>query len=210
MVFKDRAEAGRMLAEKLKAMKIADPVVYGIPRGGLVCADMIAKALQAPLSAVITRKIGHPDNPEYAIGAVAEDGDYQLSLDIEGIDSSWLKAKIAEKRQEAKNRREYILGGEYPLSARGRTAIIADDGLATGLTMAAAIKEIKHLQPKRIIVAVAVAAAEVVREIEKSGCEVIALDIPEYFKGAVGAYFTSFEQVSDDEARRIFSGRIKK
>lgn len=102
MIFKNREEAGRLLAEKLKTMKIDQPVVYGIPRGGLVCAQEIAKTLKAPLSAIITRKIGHPENPEYAIGAVAEDGDIELSPDSKTVNQDWLNRKIEEKKRKQK------------------------------------------------------------------------------------------------------------
>lgn len=205
MIFKNREEAGRLLAEKLKTMKIDQPVVYGIPRGGLVCAQEIAKTLKAPLSAIITRKIGHPENPEYAIGAVAEDGDIELSPDSKTVNQDWLNRKIEEKKAEAKNRREYILGGREPLPAEGKTAIVVDDGLATGLTMLTALKEIKHLKPKRIIVAAAVAAREIAEKIKENGNEIVALEIPEFFLGAIGSYYESFPQVTDEEARKIFS-----
>lgn len=210
MVFKDRAEAGKLLAKKLKAMKIDKPVVYGIPRGGLVCAKEIAELLNAPLSAVIVRKIGHPTNPEYAIGAIAEDGDIVLAPDSEEVDKDWLKEKIEEKKNEAKNRREYILGGKSPLSAEGKTAILVDDGLATGLTMIVALEEIKHLKPKRVIVAVGVASTEIAKKIKKDGYELVALEIPMFFMGAVGNYYESFDQVSDDEAREIINEAIHK
>lgn len=209
MIFKNREEAGRLLAKKLKTMKIDQPVVYGIPRGGLVCAREIAKTLKAPLSAIITRKIGHPESPEYAIGAVAEDGDIELSPDSKTVDQDWLKRKIEEKKAEAKNRREYILGGKAPLPAESKTAIVVDDGLATGLTMLTALKEIKHLKPKRVIIAVAVAAREIAEKIKENGDEIVALEIPEFFLGAIGSYYKSFPQVTDEEARKIFNQAIK-
>lgn len=209
MIFKNREEAGRLLGEKLKAINIDQPVIYGIPRGGLVCAQEIAKALEAPLSAIITRKIGHPENPEYAIGAVAEDGDIELSPDSELVDQDWLSKKIEEKKAEAKNRREYILGGKNPLPAEGKTAIIVDDGLATGLTMLTALKEVRHLKPKRIIVAVAVSAREIAEKIKGGGNELVALEIPEFFLGAIGNYYESFPQVTDEEAQKIFNQGTK-
>lgn len=205
MAFKNRVEAGKFLAEKLKAMKIDQPVVYGIPRGGLVCAKEIAKALGSPLSAIITRKIGHPNNPEYAIGAVAEDGDNELAPNSKEFDQIWLKKKIEDKKEEAKKRREYILMGENPLPAEGKTAIVVDDGLATGLTMLVALKEIKHLKPKRIIVAVGVSSIEIANQLKQDGYELVALEIPKFFMGSIGNYYESFEQVKDDEARKIFS-----
>lgn len=205
MTFKDRTEAGKLLAGKLKAMKLDQPVVYGIPRGGLVCAQEIAQALNAPLSAIITRKIGHPHNPEYAIGAIAEDGDIELAPDAAAVNPDWLKKKIEEKKAEARDRREYIMMGRNPLPAEGKTAIIVDDGLATGLTMIVALKELKHLKPKRIIVAVGVSATEVAEKIRQGGNELVALEIPESFLGAIGSYYKSFAQVSDDEARQILN-----
>jgi predicted phosphoribosyltransferase len=172
-----------------------------------VVAREISISLKAPLSAIITRKIGHPNNPEYAIGAVAEDGNLILSPEVQIISQTWLNKKIKEKKDEAKKRREYILMNKKPLPAEGKTAIIVDDGLATGLTMELAIKEIKDLKPKRIIIAVAVAAAEVASKIKREGCELVALEIPKIFLGAIGNYYKSFEQVSDEEAREIFNSK---
>jgi len=134
---KNREEVGKLLGEKLKAMNLDAAVVYGVPRGGLVCAKEISGILGAPLSAIIVRKIPHPSDEEYAIGAVAEDGDFELAPDAEMVDQEYLKKIIAEKKLEAKNRREYILFGKNPLSAEGKTAILVDGGLATGLTMMA-------------------------------------------------------------------------
>jgi predicted phosphoribosyltransferase len=208
MIFQNRTEAGKLLAKKLVMMKIDQPIIYGIPRGGLVVANEISNALKAPLSAIITRKIGHPNNPEYAIGAIAEDGDLILSPEAQIISQVWLNKKIKEKKEEAKKRREYILMNQEPLLAENKTAIIVDDGLATGLSMKLAIKEIKHLKPKRIIIAVTVAASEIVNQIKKEGCELVALEIPKIFLGAIGNYYKSFEQVSDEEARKIFNSKI--
>lgn len=203
MRFKNRVEVGKLLANKLKDLGLENPIVYGIPRGGLVCAKEIARILGAPLSAIIVRKIPHPNDPEYAIGAVAEDGDIELAPDASYVDEVLFKKMVQDKREEAKNRREYILLGENPLPAEGRTAIIVDDGLATGLTMMAALKEIKHLKPSRIIIAVGVLPSELAKKFESDGYEVVALDIPNFFLMSVGNYYEEFDQVSDEEAREI-------
>lgn len=210
MGFKNRTEVGKLLGKKIADMKIDQPVVYGIPRGGLVCAKEIAEILKAPLSAIIVRKVGHPGDPEYAIGAVAEDGDVELAPDSEEVDPAWLKEAIEEKRKEAKNRREYILLGEKPLSAKAKTAILVDDGLATGLTMLAALKEIKHLKPKRVIIAVGVLPADLAEKLREDNYELVALEVPTFFMGSVGSYYESFDQVSDDEARKIISEATSK
>lgn len=210
MTFKNRTEVGKLLAKKLKIMKIDQPIVYGIPRGGLVCAKEISEVLKAPLSAVIVRKIGHPSDPEYAIGAIAEHGDIELAPDAEVLDKGWLKEAIKKKKNEVKNRREYILMGEDSLPAEGKTAIVVDDGLATGLTMKVALQEIKLLKPKRIIVAVGVLPSDLAGKLTKDGYEVVALKIPMFFMHSVGNYYEEFDQVSDEEAREIISEALAK
>lgn len=208
MIFKDRADAGKKLAQLLERFRGEDVVVYALPRGGVITGVEIAKAIHAPLDLIITRKIGHPYSPEYAIGAIAENGHAVLNQqEVAGIDQEYLSNQIEEQKMEAKRRRDLYLSGRRPITCSGKIAIVVDDGIATGLTMKAAIKELRlHYHPRKIIVAVPVAPAEVAKEIESGGAEFVALDIPEVFHGSIGAYYQDFSQVTDYEVLKLMKG----
>lgn len=203
--FKDRVEAGGKLAEFLKNIKGTDAVVYALPRGGVVVGAEIARTIKAPLDLIITRKIGHPMSPEYAIGAVAENGDRVLNEDeAMSIPEEYLNEETQRQRIEAKRRRQVYLGDRQPVSCKGKTAILVDDGIATGLTMKAAIQElIKHYDPLNIIVATPVAPKEAVEELEKQGVEVVSILKTKEFLGAIGAYYQNFTPVEDTEVEKI-------
>jgi len=198
--FLDRADAGKQLAEKLENYKGEDIVIYALPRGGVVLGYEVAKALGAPLGLVITRKIGHPHNPEYAVCAVTEDGALTCNeSEKRTLDPKWLSLRVEEEKKEAKRRHDVYLKNQAPLDPKGKTAVIVDDGVATGLTLRAAIRDIKQKNPKEIIVAVPVAPGDVADELKKEVDEFVALDIPSFYLGAVGAYYENFTQVEDEE-----------
>ncbi len=206
MFFKDRQEAGKLLAQKLKKYKGKDVVVYALPRGGVVTAVEIAKYLDAPLDLIISRKIGHPYNPEYAIAAVAENGDLIGSKEeLELVDKEWLRKEIEHQRLEAKRRREKYLAGRKEITAEGKIAILVDDGVATGLTMRAGIRELLHRRPKKIVVAVPVIPSTTAEIIKNEVGELVALEIPSdnEFLGSVGAYYEDFSPVEDEEVITI-------
>jgi putative phosphoribosyl transferase len=199
MLFKDRADAGRKLAEALADYKDKDVIVYALPRGGVVLGYEIAKRLNAPLDLVITRKIGYPGNEECAVAAVAEDGHMLCnSAGISNIDQEWLMEKAGKEMQEATRRREVYLGKREPLSPEGKVAIVVDDGIATGLTIMLAINEIKHRNPGKVVVAVPVASKDAAAMIRKEADELVALEVPSYFM-AVGAHYEDFPQLDDEE-----------
>lgn len=205
-MFKDRQDAGRQLADALSRYADTDAVVYALPRGGVVLGYEIAKKLRAPLDLVITRKIGHPSNPEYAVCAVAEDGDMVCDeAERAALDKRWLKIEAEKERQEAKRRRETYLGGRKMISAKERTAILVDDGIATGLTMLLAIREVKHQHPNRVVVAIPVVPKDTAKKIQEEADELVALSIPFSYLGAVGAYYADFRQVNDEEVLRLLS-----
>lgn len=204
-IFKDRQSAGKLLAKKLKGNwgNLGDQgIVLGIPRGGIVVANEVAKELKLSLDIIITRKIGHPNQPELAVGAVDADGEVVVGIgeigkmgEIRGI----IQNEIREvKRRERKYRHE------RPGLARlveNKVTILVDDGIATGATTLAAIKFLKRHKAKKIILAVPVASKEAVNrvmgEIGKMG-EIIVLEIPENFQ-AVGQFYHEFGEVSDEE-----------
>ena len=200
MTFADRVEAGKKLADALKQYKGGETVVYALPRGGVVLGIEVAKELGALLDLLIPRKIGHPSNEEYAIAAVTETGDAAKNEDeVRNVDPAWFVRVIEEQRTEAKRRREKYLAGRPTVAVENKTAIIVDDGMATGLTLKAAILELKLRHPKKIVIAVPVAPKDTVDDIKKTVDEVVALDAPEFFLGSIGAYYKVFAQVSDEE-----------
>ncbi len=206
MRFKDRRMAGKQLGKTLRAYDGEDAVVYAIPRGGVVTGYEVARALDAPLDIIIARKIGHPASPEYAIAAVTENGDPVIDrTEAANVDAAWLARAIATARREAKRRREAYSGGIHPLSCGGKTAIIVDDGLATGLTMKAAAKELLARHPKRIIIAVPVAPKSVIAELSRLADEVVTLLSPNGSFEAVGAYYEKFPQITDEEVDSLLN-----
>lgn len=202
MRFKQRSEAGRLLAQALKNYKDKNVVVYALPRGGVITAVEIARFLHAPLDLIIIRKVGHPQQPEYAIAAVAEDGHLLGSeRELATVNQRWLKQEIAKQRKEARRRREAYLSNKPEIPATGKIAILVDDGVATGLTMRVAILELKHRHPEKIIVAVPVAPLSTANLLKAEAGEIVALEIPadKNYLGAVGAYYEDFSQVEDAE-----------
>lgn len=197
-MFKDRIEAGKLLAQKLEKYAANEAVVLGLARGGVVVAAEIAKILQKPLDIIIVRKIGHPLNPEYAVGALADDEVVLNEAETDLIDKKVLDEIIEREKAEASRRRKIYLENQKPISLKDKIAILVDDGLATGLTMEAAIRAVKKQAPQKIIVAVPVAPADTAKKISKQA-ELITLDIPNVFLGAIGAYYQDFGQVSDGE-----------
>lgn len=204
MHFKDRQEAGKRLAKALKKYRDKNVVVFALPRGGVILGAILAQRLESPLDLVISRKIGHPYSPEYAIAAVSENGDVIVSEEeIHHVDEAWFQQAVAEQITEAKRRRTVYLANRELINIKDKTCIIVDDGLATGLTMKAAIKDLRHRNPKQIIVAVPIAPQETVKELSHLADEVIALYVPAGFFGSIGGYYQIFDQISDEEVIRI-------
>lgn len=211
MHFKDRSEAGKKLAAALAKYKGEDAIVYALPRGGVILGAEISKALGAPLDLAITRKIGHPFEPEYAVCAVAEDGDLICNeSEKASLDQEWFKKETEKEKREARRRREVYLKGRAPLETENKTAIIVDDGVATGLTIELAIREVKHLKPKKVVVALPVLPADAAEKIKKEADELVALDITLDYLGAVGAYYENFPQIEDAEVIKILETRNNK
>ncbi len=198
--FRDRIDAGRQLAGLLGKYKNQNAVVYALPRGGVPVAMEVARVLKCPLDLIIVRKIGHPMNPEYALGAVAEDGFLVVNEEeLARVDPKWFEAETEKQKQEARRRRELYLQGRKPITAAGKIAIIVDDGIATGSTMLVAVRKVKRGKPAKIVVAVAVSPQDTAKRFAKEVDEFVAVTIPEIFWGAIGYYYDDFSQVSDEE-----------
>ncbi|MEK7087870.1 MAG: phosphoribosyltransferase family protein [Patescibacteria group bacterium] len=203
-MFANREDAGRQLAERLERYRGEDAVVLALPRGGVVVGYEIARVLHCPLDIIAVRKIGHPNNPEYAICATDEKGTLLCNEEEwKRVDKRWLTEETERERREAARRLKVYRGDKKPTELGGKTAIITDDGIATGLTMRLAVAAVKAQAPKRIVVAVPVAPAEVVRDLSREIDELIVLLPPEEFLGAVGAHYAAFEQVQDAEVIRL-------
>lgn len=200
-MFKDRTDAGKLLAKALAKYENEKTIVYALPRGGVVVGYEVAKALQSPLDIIVTRKIGHPNNPEYAICAVNEKGLLLCNeAEIKSIDQNWLQEETLREQKEAERRVALYRGKRKMEEVEGKVVIIVDDGIATGFTMRLAVRSIKIQKPKKIIVAVPVAPAESLQELKQEGAnEVIVLEPSEDFMGAVGAHYLQFEQVEDNK-----------
>ena len=201
--FRDRIEAGRLLAQELKGYRKKDAVVLGIPRGGMVVAQEVARQLEAELDIVLSRKLGAPGNPELAIGAVAEGGKVflheMLSIDS---DKGYIAEEKARQLKEINRRVERYRALRPKVKLTDRTVIVTDDGLATGATMQAALWSIRQERPKKIILAVPVAPEDTIQKLASDADETIVLRVPAFF-GAVGQFYTHFDQTSDEEVLAI-------
>jgi predicted phosphoribosyltransferase len=204
MRFEDRRDAGRKLAERLAAYKGRDDVrLFALPRGGAVIGAEISEALGLPLDLIVTRKIGAPENEEYAVGAMAETGEIVWNeAERAAHDPDALERVVAKERAEAKRRAETYRGGRPLPDLRGKTALIVDDGLATGYTMRAAVAAAKHQHADKIVVAVPHGAHDSIKALRKEVDEVVALTEPRlYF--AVGGQYDVFDQTEDEEVLSI-------
>lgn len=204
-LFTDRAEAGERLASELQSLKESGTVVIGIPRGGIVVAKIIASRLGAELDIALCRKIGAPFNPELAIGAIAENGivflDDQTIADL-GTSQTYLEAEKEHQFGELKRRIAFYRKIKPKRSLAGKPAIVVDDGIATGATMQAALWSVREERPSTLIAAVPVGAEESLFRLAQSADEIICLYAPKFF-GAVGQFYSRFEQVSDEEVVRL-------
>jgi putative phosphoribosyl transferase len=207
VMFKDRKEAGRLLAKALSEYKDKNPVILAIPRGGVVVAYEVAKALNAPLDLIIPRKISAPDQPELAIGAVTEDGTTILNQDILQylrVPDDYIKAEVKRQEEEIKRRIQKYLGDKPRVPIKGKIVILIDDGVATGATIRAAIASIRKRKPALIVLAIPVGPIDTIEELRKDADRVICLMTPEPFF-AIGQFYENFEQTSDEEVIQILN-----
>ncbi len=204
MRYRDRRAAGRELARALRHYASEAPIVLALPRGGVVLGAEVARALQAPLDLVIARKIGHPLAPEYAVCALAETGELVCNEPERAqLSPAWLAQAVEEARHEAARRRAHYRAGHPPAPLTDRVVIIVDDGIATGLTVRAAIQSVRNRHPKRLVLAVPVAPPETAHALAGEVDDLVILEVPVPFLGAVGAYYEDFHQVSDEEVMAL-------
>ena len=201
LIFEDRREAGRILAQQLLGYRDELPIVLGLPRGGVVVAYEIARILNAPLDVVVARKLGVPGHEELGMGAIAPGGVRvldEMAVQRLGITGSQIQTVAARETVEM-NRRLRLYRGERPLpDLKNRTVILVDDGLATGVTAEAAIRFVRQHQPKRLVLAVPVCAAETAARLQAEVDALICACTPPDF-GAVAVWYRHFEQTTDQE-----------
>lgn len=206
-VFSDRVQAGKMLAEKLSDFRgKGGAIVLGIPRGGVVVAAEISKYLNLPLSLMVVRKIGAPNNPELAIGAVGVDGTPYVDEKIvhsTGASAEYIEAETERQHAEVKRRMKEFGIRHHKLA--GKTIILVDDGIATGSTVIAGVRILRNQKVAKIILAIPVCSIDSAEELKPLVDDIICLEIPPFFS-AVGQFYAHFGQVSDLEVRAILSG----
>jgi putative phosphoribosyl transferase len=206
VIFTDRAEAGRMLAERLQAYaQRKDVTVLGIPRGGVPVAFEIAEALGVQLDVFVARKLGVPGQEELAFGAVASGGVRVLDAEIigvVGISQADIEELTARERRELERRERLYRGARAPLDIGDRTAILVDDGIATGSSIRAAIAALRQLQPARLVVAAPVAPLATCARLRQEADDLVCMDTPKSFR-AIGEFYEDFSQVTDQEVTEL-------
>lgn len=205
-VFRDRRHAGQVLAGLLQGYaNRPDVIVLALPRGGVPVAFEVAQALHAPLDLLIVRKLGVPGHEEYAMGALAGDGVRLINDDVVRgleISAAEVDAVVRSEQLELERREKLYRGGKAPPDLHGRTAIVIDDGLATGSTMQVAIRALRRRQAGRIVAAVPTGAADTCEALRREADEVVCATTPEPFR-AVGLWYDDFSQTDDDEVRAL-------
>jgi putative phosphoribosyl transferase len=206
-IFADRAEAGQLLGERLAQMQLAQPVVLALPRGGVPVGAEIATRLDAPLDIIFVRKLGAPDQPELAVGAVADGSDPEIVLNAEvaamlELNQDYIAATARRELAVIERRRQEWAPLRPVIDAVGHTVIVVDDGVATGMTMQAALRQQARRRPARLIAAAPVASRAAVAMLKREADAVVHLWSPRNF-GSVGAFYRSFVQVTDDEVAAL-------
>jgi len=207
MSFRNRSDAGRQLAKALAGYKDQQPVILALPRGGVPVAAQVAAALNAPLDLILVRKVGVPFQPELAMGAVVDGGAPIIVrnedvIRLAGIDESEFKTVCDDELAEIERRRQRYLGSRNRVDISGRTAIVIDDGVATGATTRAALRATRMRNPKRLVLAVPVAPTDSLPALHGDADDVVCLEDHEFF-GAIGVYYADFSQVPDEEVIEI-------
>jgi predicted phosphoribosyltransferase len=203
--FRDRRHAAEVLAGELKGRRLRDPLVLGIPRGGVVLAAVLARELGAEFDVVLARKIRAPYQPEYALGAISEDGRVTLGVDVQdvpGVTEEYLDEEVREQLAEIDRRKRLIRAIRPAAVVADRSVIVTDDGIATGATMIAALQATRQQHPRELIVAVPVASPERLAEVSRWCDDAVCLHAPDDFH-AVGQFYDQFDPVEDEEVLEL-------
>lgn len=206
-VFKNRKESGQKLAMALQRYATENPFILAMPRGGVVIGYEIAKSLHAPLDVIVTRKIGAPTQPEYAIGAIAPENIQifnSAAISSLNISNTELEALISEEEKEMARRIQFYRANKPPLDLTDKLVIIVDDGVATGQTAIAAIRSVRKMRPKKIIFACGVSSQDALLLLQKEANEVVSLSSPAMFY-AVSEWYQDFRQTTDEEVIKLLA-----
>jgi predicted phosphoribosyltransferase len=195
-MFQNRIDAGRQLAGRLKKYQKEDGIILAIPRGGVPIAYEVAQELGWPVDLMLTKKLGHPNHKEYAIGAIGLEE--RIVVPHRDVPQSYIESETEVVRNRLKAMRQKFMGDQPPMEVTGKTVVIVDDGIATGNTMLAAVEILRKQKPAKIIVAAPVAANRTVLTLGEKADDVVVVDIPENFYG-VGQFYEDFTQISDEE-----------
>jgi putative phosphoribosyl transferase len=211
MLFRDRREAGKLLAERLIGYRARDPVVLALPRGGVPVACEIAAALDAPLDVLLVRKIGVPSEPELALGAVVDGATPDLVIDEQlmaalDIPQSYVESESKRQLAEIERRRRVYLGDRQPLDIKDRTAIVVDDGIATGNTMRVALRALARRSPGAVVLAIPVAPPAAIELLRPEVTDIVCLETPSDFL-AIGQFYEDFAQLRDDTVVQLLRTR---
>jgi putative phosphoribosyl transferase len=208
-LFSNRVQAGRELAQALAALKLERPVVLALPRGGIPVALEVAKALDAPLDLLLVRKIGVPWQRELAVAAVVDGPKPEIVADDEvqrsgGITRAYIEAEAQHELREIERRRALYLQGREPVDVHGCTAIVVDDGIATGTTVRASLRALRRREPANLVLAVPVAPADTVQALAREVDRIVCLAQPEPFH-AIGLHYEDFSQLDDTEVLALLA-----
>ena len=201
-MFKDRIYAGYLLTKRLYKFKGEDCVVVAVPRGGVSVAYQVAKHLEFPLDIILTKKIGHPTNKEYAIGSVSSTD--RILNEYKGFSETYVEEETNRLRQEIKEKEQLYRGKRKALDLKDKTVLLIDDGIATGKTVLLTIKMLRSKQPKYLVIAVPVLPHDQIKEISRYVDELVYIVAPYDFNG-VGHYYENFDQVTDEEVIRLLN-----
>jgi len=208
MLFENRKEAGKQLAQKLGSYAGREDVLcVGLARGGVIVAASVSEALNVPLDVAIVRKVGAPDNPELALGAISDEGEGVFNEELIamlGISKDYIRKEVEKQRELVRQRKALYMGDKESLPFEGKVVILIDDGIATGASIKVAIEAIRIKMPEKIVLAVPVAPHDALREISLLVDEVVCLHAPTSF-GAVGAFYREFSQVTDEDVMKLIS-----
>ena len=207
ILFADREDAGKQLAAKLLRFKDKDPVVLALPRGGIPIGLEVSAALNAPLDLILVRKIGTPGQPELAVGAVVDGPRPELVINrdvkrLAGIPDDYIEREKQRQLREIERRRKLWLGERARVPIKGKTALVVDDGIATGATVRAALHAVRRSKPARLILAAPVAPPETVNSLRGDADEIVCLAMPDRF-WAISMFYGRFPQIADDEVTML-------
>ena len=199
-ILQDRKEAGMLLSEKLEKYQNSEAIILAVPRGGVPVGYEIAKNLHLPLDIILSKKIGHPSNKEFAVGAVSLDA---IIIDeLLDIPMDYIEREIKQLRESLQDQYNLYMGNRMPTDVKGKIVIIVDDGIATGNTLLASIEMMRKNKPQKIVVAVPVVPFDTVKVFQKKADEFVYLIASKNFRG-VGGFYQDFDQVNDDEVIRM-------